>query len=207
MRLVCLSFKFYTISCFTDIYDERKRNVSNWSLSGDIISCKSINQWWQTSAWQEFSSLYSTLEILRTAKALLIKDEQYTAFIREITSTGNTIIEISQISVSLVVIISSTWPDQQNLLIKSCPLHINLHVYKPLNTMSAIAFLCGCASLCQPTGDRSFQVQIFIEKARKGEFLWSLAHLSCLTDRKHREKSSGTDWSCHPGLYRSRATT
>lgn len=119
MRLINLSFKFHSISCFTEIYDERKRNAANWSPSGDIISCKSINQWWQTSVWQEFSFLYSTLEILRTAKALLIKDEQYAAFIWEITSTGNMVIEISQISGSLVtVIIRSSWPGWQNLFIE-----------------------------------------------------------------------------------------
>lgn len=97
-----------------------------------------------------------------------MKDEQYTAFIWEITSTGNMAIETSQISGGLVVFIWSSWPDRQNLFIKSCPLHINLHVYKPLNTTSTTACVHGCVSPCQPTDDKSFQVQLFYWKNKKG---------------------------------------
>lgn len=202
MRLINLSFKFHSISCFTEIYDERKRNTANWSPSGDIISCKSINQWWQTSVWQEFSFLYSTLEILRTAKALLIKDEQYAAFIWEITSTGNMVIEISQISGSLVtVIIRSSWPGWQNLFIKSCPLHINLHVYKPLNTTSVTACVRSCVSR------RKTKVSKFsylLKEQERSNHLSPWPTSVTWQTEKHGEKSSGTDWPCTSRLVQKR---
>jgi len=64
-------------------------------------------------------------------------------------------------------------------------------MYKPLHAMSAIACVHRC--VCQPTDNKSFQVQLFTERARKDQSPWSVAHVSYLADR---EIQGEKQWNC-----------